>query len=135
MPKSTQTSEVMIIGSDFIPGAQANSEIDSLLGYNTCMLDDKAIRSEEFGCVLSPDYCGELEPTQEALAALDLDPLILPTLYYDDKKRKTKHPDSNSPYFFSASFTYDDEHFMTQPFDTEELALSCALWYVLAYHS
>lgn len=133
MLKLNQSQEVMLIGDDFVPGAQANSEIDHLLGYNTHMLDDKAIRSENFGCSLAPDYCGDIEPTRQELEKLGVDPLITPSLFRNDSKRKTKNVNSDSPYFFTASFVFNDEQIITKPYVTEELALSCALWYVLAY--
>lgn len=134
MPKSTQEQEVLIIGDDFIPGAQANSEIDYLLGHNTHMLENLAIRSERFGCSFAPDYCEDGEATRLELERLGVDPLILTTID-KNKKRKAKDALSDPLYFFTASFIFNDEHHITKPFATEELALSCALWYVLAYHS
>lgn len=130
MPKSNQEQEVLIIGDDFIPGPQANSEIDYLLGHNTHMLDDQAIRSEKFGCSFAPDYCSDIEATTSQLHGLGVKPFIIPTI---DKSKKRKA--SDPLYFFTASFIFNDEHHITKPFETEELALSCALWYVLAYHS
>lgn len=130
MPKSTQEQEVLIIGDDFNPGAQANSEIDYLLGHNTHMLDDQAIRSEKFGCSFAPDYCGSLEATMRELERIDLIPLILPSV---DLSRFKQGLDS-SP-MFTASFIYAGEYHITKPFATEELALACALWYVLAFHT
>lgn len=130
MPNSTQEQEVLIIGDDFTPGAQANSEIDSLLGYNTHMLDDQAIRSEKFGCSFAPDYCGDSEVTMPELERLELIPLILPSVDLKAFKRNQDY----SP-FFTATFIYAGEYHMTKPFATQELALACALWYVLAYHS
>lgn len=130
MPKSTTEHEVLIIGDDFTPGAQANSEIDLLLGFNTHMLDDQAVRSEKFGCSIAPDYCGDIEVTMPELQRLGLDPLILPSIDFVKHKRGEEY----SP-MLVASFVFNGEHHLTIPFDTEALALSCALWYVLAYHS
>lgn len=131
MPKSNPNQEVMLVGEDFVPGAQANSEIDHLLGHNTHMLDDQAIRSEKFGCSIAPNYCGDIDATRQELEKLGVDPLITPALF--NQSKKTKSVNADSPYFFTASFIFDDEQVITKPFNTEELALACALWYVLAY--
>lgn len=134
MPKSKQEHEVLIIGDDFVPGAQANSEIDHLLGYNTHMLDDQAIRSEPFGCSEAPNYCEDEQLVRSILRKLDVQTLLMPAQYLN--KRKQKENDRNEPpYFFTVSFIYNEEHHLTIPFETEALALSCALWYVLAYHT
>lgn len=130
MPKSTAEHEVLIIGDDFTPGAQANSEIDYLLGFNTHLLDDQAVRSEKFGCSIAPNYCDDIEVTMPELQRIGLDPLILPSIDFVKRKRGEEY----SPMFI-ASFVFNDEHHLTIPFDTEALALSCALWYVLAYHT
>ena len=62
MPKSNPTpEEVIIVGDDFCPGEQGNEEIDSLLGYHTVVLEDKAIRSDSFGCSYAPNYCGDID--------------------------------------------------------------------------
>lgn len=133
MPKSNPTQEeVIIIGDDFCPGEQGNAEIDSLLGYHTVVLEDKAIRSEAFGCSYAPNYCGDIDLVLEELAKLDLDPYILPIKPI--QKKRANNTVADTPSLFTASFIYDDERFITKPFDTEELALACALWYVLAYH-
>lgn len=128
MPKSTQEQEVLIIGDDFTPNAQANADIDYLLGFNTHMLDDQAIRSEKFGCSFAPNYCSNAELTMSELIKLNIDPLILPCAV------TVKRNSECSP-MFTASFIFNDEHHITKPFDTSELALACALWYVLVYHS
>lgn len=132
MPKSNPNQEVIIIGDDFYPGEQGNAEIDSLLGHTTVLLEDKAIRSDSFGCSYAPNYCGDIDLVLEELAKLDLDPQILPV--QPTQKKRAKNTVADTPSLFTASFIYDDEHYLTKPFDTEELALSCALWYVLAYH-
>lgn len=128
MPKSTQEHEVRIIGGDFSPGAQANSEIDYLLGHNTHMLDDVAIRSEAFGCSFAPNYCEDIEITTSELENLGLQLLILPSIDFERFKRNL----DSSP-MFTATFIFNGEYHVTIPFETAELAHACALWYVLAY--
>lgn len=135
MPKSNTEQEVLIVGDDFVPGAQANSEIDHLLGFNTHMLDDQAVRSEKFGCSLAPNYCDNIETTRQILNEFGVCPLIMPTLNLSGRKSKISSNGEDSAYNFTASFIFNDEHHLTIPFDTEALALSCALWYVLAYHT
>ena len=132
MPKSNPNQEVIIIGDDYCPGEQGNAEIDSLLGHTTVLLEDKAIRSDSFGCSYAPNYGGDIDIVLEELAKLDLDPQILPVKPI--QKKRAKNTVADTPSLFTVSFIYDDEHYLTKPFDTEELALSCALWYVLAYH-
>lgn len=135
MPKSETEQEVLIIGDDFTPGAQANSEIDYLLGFNTHMLDDQAVRSEKFGCSIAPNYCQDAELSRQLLEKFKIYPLIIPTLQLSNRKNKVSPNGEDNSYSFTASFIFKEEHHLTIPFDTEELALSCALWYVLAYHT
>lgn len=130
MPKSTLEQEVLIVGDDFSPGAQGNAEIDFLLGFDTHMLDDMAVRSEKSGCIMAPNYCENIELTLQELDKINLDPLILPVIETSKRKRSEEH----SP-MLTVSFVFNDEHHITKPFETEALALSCALWYALAYHS
>lgn len=134
MPKSNHSQEVIIVGEDFTPGPIANSEIDSLLGYNTCVLENDAIRSETFGCSQSPNYCEDGEITRQELDKLEIETLITPILHSPTKKQKTKNPLIDNSYNFTATFICDGELYMTTPLESEELALACALWYVLAYH-
>lgn len=134
MPKSIHSQEVIIIGEDFTPGAIANSEIDTLLGYTTCVLENCAIRSETFGCSHAPDYCQDGEVTLQNLEKLEIKPLITPILHSPTKKQKIKNPHEDNAYKFTASFICNGELYMTTPLESEEMALACALWYVLAYH-
>jgi hypothetical protein len=126
------TQEVIIVGDDFTPNAQGDSEIDSLLGYSTCLLEDQAIRSEKYGCVLAPNYSDDIEVTLAELEKLGIDPLISTIRPSQKKKLKSNNP--NTSLFFTASFIFNDECCLTVPFESEAQALSCVLWYALAYH-
>ena len=121
--------EINIIGDDFKEGAKANVEIDCLLGFNSILLDDdKAIRSEKFECIETPNYCGDEELLKRLLDENGIKYQVF-TSKHNYKRKKLE----NIPLNYVVTFNLASETYLTINFNTQEKALACALWYALFY--
>ncbi|WP_354734437.1 hypothetical protein [Acinetobacter nosocomialis] len=130
-----QVQEIFIIGEDFEPGVVGNSEIDILLGHDTAICGEFAIRKVD-GYTHCPDYCEDKNITFSELYKLNLHPLILPASHQSSKKRTKKTLEKATEFneLFVAVFTIGSEFYVTRPFESENTALACVLWYALAYN-
>lgn len=131
-----QVQEIFIIGEDFEPGVVGNSEIDILLGYDTAVCGEFAIRKVD-GYTYCPDYCEDKNITFSELYRLNLHPLILPASHQSSKKRSKKALEKAAELneLIVAVFVIGNEFYVTRPFESESTALACVLWYSLAYYS
>ena len=132
----TQAHDIYLIGEDFEPGAVANTEIDTLLGFDAVMCGEFAIRSDD-GYTHCPDYCGESELSINELEKLSINPILLPASHESSSRRskraieKAKAREDQ----YVAVFAIGADMYATKPFYSEQHALACVLWYALAYYS
>ncbi len=131
----TQQHEILLVGEDFLPGPVANSEIDTLLGYEAAMCGEFAIRKED-GYTHCPDYCGDYNATTQELERLSIHPIILPASHQSSRRTSkiAKMHAEELKDLYVAVFVIGDEMCATRPLESEENALACVLWYALAYH-
>lgn len=132
----TQLHDILLIGEDFEPGAVANTEIDTLLGFDAVMCGDFAIRTED-GYTHCPDYCGNSEPSIKELNQLRITPIILPASHQSSKRRSKRARETSEDLaeLYVAVFAIGDDIYATKPFENEENVYACVLWYALAYYS
>ncbi|EMP6047985.1 hypothetical protein RG113_000511 [Acinetobacter baumannii] len=124
--------KALIIGYDYEAGADTDTDIDSLLGHDTMLFDGKPIRCDDTGCFEAPRYSEDIEITKLELEKLKIDPLIVPAVPYSAKK--THKPARDIEHKFAALFCFGGEQCVTRPFDSENEALACVLWYALSYY-
>lgn len=91
----SQVQEIFLIGEDFEPGIVGNSEIDILLGHDTAICGEFAIRKED-GYTHCPDYCEDKNITFRELYKLNLHPLILPASHESSKRRSKSFRESRT---------------------------------------
>jgi hypothetical protein len=132
----TQPNEILLIGEDFVPGAVANTEIDTLLGFDAVMCGDFAIRTED-GYTPCPNYCGNSELSILELNQIDIHPIILPATHQSSKRRSKRAKESAEDLadLYVAVFVIGADTYATKPFESEENVYACVLWYALAYYS
>ncbi|WP_149945306.1 hypothetical protein [Acinetobacter baumannii] len=132
----SQVQEIFLIGEEYEPGIVGNAEIDILLGHDTAICGEFAIRKED-GYTHCPDYCEDKNITFRELYKLNLHPLILPASHESSKRRSKKALEKAEQLQdkFVAVFILGSEFYVTRPFESENTALACVLWYALAYYS
>lgn len=117
--------QVVVVGEEFQVGQAGNAEIDAMLGYETVLCGDQALRLEGV-YKLAPNYCEDMELTTAELEKLGLFPLVLATTGVGKRPFK----DFQSEYV--AALPFGDAIALTKPLKTESEALACALWFALA---
>lgn len=132
----TQQHEILLIGEDFEPGSVANTEIDTLLGFDAVMCGDFAIRTDD-GYTHCPDYCGNSELSIAELNQLSINPIILPAAHQSSKRssKRARERAEELADLYVAVFAIGDDMYATKPFESEEHVYACVLWYALAYYS
>lgn len=130
----SQVQEIFLIGEDFTSGNIGNSEIDIMLGFDTVVCGDKAIRKDD-GYSLCPDYCGNISITDKQLEKLNLHPIVLPASHESSKRssKSSKLKATELSSLFVSVFSIGNEFYVTRPFENESTAQACVLWYALAY--
>lgn len=129
----TQDTQAVQVGEDFKPNAERNAEIERLLNHNAEVFTAAAYReAKEPGgeWTPSPDYCGDDSVSLDVLWERGVRPMILPTV---DAPSKKPHPKAK-PYVqeYIAVFEIDGTLHVTVPFEKEEHAAACVLWYFLS---
>lgn len=109
-------SEVTVIGEKKLRLQQINADIDRLVGHESNLYGEDAIRKEGSNYVRCPNYCGNARITREELAKLDVFPLTL----------------SDTLKNHSLSFTHEGKDYFVIPQASHSLALAIALRSVLS---
>lgn len=130
--ESQATRKAEVVGSEFKAGAEGNSQIDILLGFESEVFGEHAYRridnqQDAVQWELSPDYCGDAALTLELLEIRDVMSFVLrevPAV----SKRKTKEPATAG---FIAVMDIGDQMYVTREFVSEEYAAACALFSAL----
>lgn len=117
--------QVFIVGEEFIPGQAGNAEIDLMLGHQTVLCGDRAIRGDN-GYELAPDYCADEALTREKLAGIGVYPVLLNTTSAASKPSKAFTQE------WVAVIPFGDAVAFTKPLPTASEALASALWFTLA---
>lgn len=117
--------QVFIVGEEFITGQAGNAEIDLMLGHDTVLCGDKAIRGGAMYEV-APDYCTNEVLTLEKLAEIGVHPLVLRT------EPVSKKRPAGFVREWVSTMPFGDGIAITKPFPTRSEALACALWFALA---
>lgn len=117
--------QVVVVGEEFEAGQAGNAEIDAMLGFDTVLCGDRALRfAGQYQ--LAPNYCDDMALTVPELEKLGIYPLVSVTTYAG--KRKPKSFERG----YVAVFPFGDVVALTKPLKTESEALACALWFALA---
>lgn len=131
-----QEAQVTLLGDEFKPGAEANAEIERLLGLESQVISGQAYRrapgtGDDVFWEESPDYCGDDVLTLELLEQMgNINVMVMESL--NAPKRK---PKSNAKPFVQehvALFDFADVLYCTVPFEKEEHAVACAFWFLLS---
>lgn len=114
------------VGAEFVPGAEANAEIDRLLGVEAAVFGGKNMRrcsddDQGLSWIDGMDYCKD-----DALTIELLDDRGVTVMVMESASKRTKVKTH------IAAFTIGDELFVTEPFEQEAHAAACALWFVLS---
>jgi hypothetical protein len=123
--------QVTVMGMEFKPGAEADVEIERLLGFESESFGGKAHRrigddTQDLQWQESPDYCGDDAVCLEILEIHQVTPFVLKTT--DDAKR-SKVPFAEKRI---AVFQFSETLYATMPFETDAQAVACVVWFVLA---
>lgn len=127
LPTQRTTQEIQTIGFDFpTHPQQINCDIDMLLGHDTFLVDDVALRMSGHECKRAPNYVCNVELVEALLQQFDVNFEVI-------LMHSPKTPKLNTPRCFCVAFQHHGNKFVTSPQRNDNLALSCALWYVLSH--
>lgn len=125
-----QDAQVTLVGYEFKPGAQANAEIERLLGLESQVINGEAycLRDADSGEAWekSPDYCGDDSLTAELLERMK----SVNVMVMDSLPPKLKPKTFVQQYV--ALFGFANALYCTVPFEKEEHAVACVLWFLLS---
>lgn len=120
--------KVFIVGDEFQPGSCGNAEIDLLLGHDTVLCGDTAIRGGHTYSI-APNYCTDTLLTLAQLEELGIAAFVIGTAR---PPGKSKVPQGKGRV---AVFSFGGALHLTRPFERPSEALACALWFCLANKS
>jgi hypothetical protein len=120
----------IVVGYDFKPGAEGNSQIDEVLGFHSEVFGGNAYRrirynEDEVQWEPSPDYCGDDALTLELMEHSSIMSFVLEAV---PSKRKSKTEFTAT---YTAIFDIADQLYVTREYETAELAAACALYSAL----
>lgn len=125
---SQEQSKVFVVGDEFQPGSCGNAEIDTLLGHDTVVCGDTAIRGGSTYSI-APDYCSDTLHTLAELERLEVAAFVLAAA---KTPRKGQTGEGKGRV---AIFSFGEHLHLTRPFDRASEAFACALWFCLANKS
>lgn len=126
---SQETRKAELVGSEFKPGTEGNSQIEVLLGFESEVFGEHAYRRIEHKhdvvqWELSPDYCGDDALALEMMEIREVMSFVLhqvPSV----SKRKPKVP---APDKFIVVMDIGEQLYTTPPHVTRQHAAACALF-------
>lgn len=130
----TQDTQAVQVGLEFREAAELNAEIDCLLGFESQVMGGKSHRrisniADDLQWEEAPDYVGHDTISLELLELRSVPLMVLES--YEAPKRITK---KSKPVIqkYIAVFDLEGVLHTTVPFESENRAVACALWYVLS---
>lgn len=127
-----QEAHVTVVGMEFNPGAEANVDIERLLGFESESFGGKAHRrigdhNQPLQWEESPDYCGDEALCFEILDKQGVVPFLLETVDHANRSKKTPFVQK-----YTAVFEFGDTLYGTMPIESESHSIACVVWFVLS---
>ena len=126
-------TEMIQVGFEFKPGTQGNIDIDRLLGHVAEEFNGQAHRKisddpRTLNWVVTPDYCRDDSITIEMMDEMGITAFVMQNIKVSTPKKATKKVERN----YIAIFDLKNKLYGTVPFETQEHAAACALWFILS---